>query len=82
MCRNLAKRSEYYCTLFSGPCRRFAAAPTNGEIVKQGLKHKETVRFSCKPGFQMVGTPDRLCNFGVWDDSALPRCEGKVIKTE
>jgi hypothetical protein len=27
----------------------------------------------------MVGTPDRICNFAVWSDSKIPRCEGKTF---
>ena len=62
----------------TGPCRRFVA-PTNGEIIKDGFKHKETVRFRCNDGFQTVGNPNRLCNFGVWNDHNVPRCEGKNV---
>ena len=67
------------CHIFTtGPCRRFTA-PTNGEIIKDGFKHKETVRFGCKKGFGIIGNPNRLCNFGVWNDFTVPRCEGKNV---
>ena len=25
----------------------------------------------------MVGAPDRICRFAVWNDFRIPRCEGK-----
>ncbi|CAB4020214.1 Hypothetical predicted protein, partial [Paramuricea clavata] len=59
-----------------GPCRNLTA-PRNGVIIKNGYKHKETLTFKCNQGFQMVGTPDRICNFAAWSDSRIPRCEAK-----
>jgi hypothetical protein len=66
-----------YC-IPTGPCRKLAA-PRNGVIIKNGYKHKETFTFGCDQGFQMVGTADRICNFAVWSDSRIPRCEGKTF---
>ncbi|CAB4000098.1 Hypothetical predicted protein [Paramuricea clavata] len=60
----------------ASPCRKLAA-PRNGVIIKAGYKHKETIIFGCKQGFQMVGAPDRICRFAVWNDFRIPRCEAK-----
>ena len=60
----------------AAPCRKLTA-PTNGFIANNGYKHKETLIFQCRQGFQMVGERQRICNFGVWNDASIPGCEAK-----
>ncbi len=61
---------------YTGPCKNLSA-PKNGMIIRNGYKHKETITFGCRKGFEMIGAPDRICNFGVWSNAKIPRCEGK-----
>ncbi|XP_028394556.1 sushi, von Willebrand factor type A, EGF and pentraxin domain-containing protein 1-like [Dendronephthya gigantea] len=58
------------------PCRNLSV-PRNGKKIKDGYKHGDEVVFRCNRGFQMVGTSSRLCNFGIWNNNRIPRCERK-----
>ncbi|XP_064626004.1 sushi, von Willebrand factor type A, EGF and pentraxin domain-containing protein 1-like [Lineus longissimus] len=47
----------------------------NGHVILTGLSTTDTVSYSCKPGYGIVGASRRVCKiYGRWDDKD-PRCE-------
>ena len=70
-----------YCLLFFSVAIRcsWLSDPKNGKIQRNRNSFGSTVRFSCSPGYNLVGSTERTCQItGKWTGTH-PMCYGEAL---